>query len=84
MFLCLDDIKSQGSNKADFMYLRNKNQDYVFFDRMSYFEKIYKIDPPTSPGQPIIWTQKNCKPENGIPKIPNIAFPAQKFQKFQK
>ncbi len=39
VFLCLEDIESalfmfhlcpQGSNKAYFIYLRNKNRDYVF------------------------------------------------------
>ena len=55
MFLCLGDIESasfmshlcpQGSNGADFMYLRHKNRDYVFKqNRMSYFGKIYKLNP---------------------------------------
>ena len=49
MFLCLGDIESasfmshlcpQGSNEAYFMYLRHKNQDYVFRKYiMSYFEE---------------------------------------------
>ena len=56
MFLCLGDIDSasfmshlcpQGSNGADYMYLRHKNQDYAFLkNRMSYFGK-YPIWPPT-------------------------------------
>ena len=54
MFLCLGDIESasfmshlcpQGSNGADSMYLRHKNQDSVFLKNiMSYFGNI-QIDP---------------------------------------
>ena len=56
MFLCLEDIESasfmfhlcpRGANEADSMYLRHKNQDYVFLKNiMSYFGK-YTIWPPT-------------------------------------
>ena len=55
MFLCLGDIESasfmshlcpQGSNEADSMYLRHKNQDSVFLKNiMSYFGKNIQIDP---------------------------------------
>ena len=56
MFLCLGDIESasfmshlcpQGSNGADFMYLRHKNRDSEFLkNRMSYFGN-YTIWPTT-------------------------------------
>ena len=55
MFLCLVDIESalfmshlcpRGSNEADSMYLRHKNQDSVFLkNRMSYLGKIYNLTP---------------------------------------
>ena len=55
MFLCLVDIESalfmshlcpQGSNEDDSVYLRHKNQDYVFLQNiMSYFRKIYNFTP---------------------------------------
>ena len=53
MFLCLVDIESalfmshlcpRGSNEADSMYLRHKNQDYIFQNNiMPYFGKKYTI-----------------------------------------
>ena len=55
MFLCLEDIESasfmfhlcpRGSNEADSMYLRHKNQDSVFLKNiMSYFGKNIQFDP---------------------------------------
>ena len=56
MFSCLEDIESasfmfhfcpRGSNSADSMYLRHKNQDSMFIKNiMSDFRK-YTICPPT-------------------------------------
>ena len=55
MFLCLVDIESasfmfhlcpRGSNEADSMYLRHKNQDSVIPKSIvSYFRKIYNLTP---------------------------------------
>ena len=60
MFLCLGDIKyassmSQGSNKADSMYLRHKNRDSEFLKIECLILGNIQIDPPPHRESSFFW-----------------------------